>query len=186
MMTGDVIGRIRQETQIWHEICCNSLKRRAQEGWRSRAVYCPHVSHFSSSKDTCTMLVSGPSLPVRRYVWSFSRSRQPLLRHRQFRSRKPATNPLPFSTWRYGQCTYSCALGVGISGSHPDTSIRIDASNASERAMPTGGPRRNLAIQRNSYAYLRRSGRAILRYTLELLIQYWFSVVTLPERRSPC
>src|SRR5690349_7862753 len=72
------------------------------------------------------------------------------------------------------------ALGVGIPGSHPDTSIRIDASNARERAMPTGGPRRNLAIPRNSYAYLRRSGRAILRYTLELLIQYWFSVVTLP------
>jgi len=24
-----------------------------------------------------------------------------------------------------------------------------------------------------------------LRYALELLIQYWFSAVTLPERRSP-
>jgi DNA-binding response OmpR family regulator len=24
-----------------------------------------------------------------------------------------------------------------------------------------------------------------LRYTLELLMRYWFSVVTLPERRSP-
>jgi hypothetical protein len=49
------------------------------------------------------MLVIGPSLPVLRYVWSFSRSRQPLLRHWQFRPRKFATDPLPLSTWRDGQ-----------------------------------------------------------------------------------
>jgi hypothetical protein len=48
------------------------------------------------------MLVIGPSLPVLRYLWSFSRSRQPLLRHWQFRSQKFATTPLPLSTWRYG------------------------------------------------------------------------------------
>ena len=48
------------------------------------------------------MLVIGPSLPVLWYLWSFLRSRQPLLRHWQFRPRKFATNPLPWSTWRCG------------------------------------------------------------------------------------
>lgn len=47
------------------------------------------------------MLVIGPSLPVLRYLWSFSRSRQPLLRHWQFRSQKFAMTSLPLSTWRY-------------------------------------------------------------------------------------
>src|SRR5712691_3195207 len=88
--------------QIWHGICCNSLKRRAQEGWRLVTVRRPHVSNFSSAKDTYTMLVIGLSLPVLRYLWSFSRSRQPLLRHWQFCPRKLATNPLRLPTWRYG------------------------------------------------------------------------------------
>jgi len=66
------------------------------------AVYRSHVSNFSSSKDTYSMLVIGPSLPILRYLWSFSRSRQPLLRHWQFRPRKLATNPLRLPTWRYG------------------------------------------------------------------------------------
>jgi hypothetical protein len=74
----------------------------AQDSWRSIAVHRPHVSNCSSSKDTCTMLVSGPSLPILRYLWSSSHSREPLLRHWQFRGRKPATNLLPLSTWRYG------------------------------------------------------------------------------------
>jgi hypothetical protein len=68
----------------------------------SIAAHCPHVSNCSSSKDTCTMLVSGPSLPVLWYLWSSSRFREPLLRHWQFRPRQLATNPLPLSTWRYG------------------------------------------------------------------------------------
>ena len=65
------------------------------------------------------MLVIGPSLPVLRYLWSFSRSRQPLLRHWQFRSQKFATTPLPLSTWRYGAVHNAYALGVGTSGYHP-------------------------------------------------------------------
>ena len=47
------------------------------------------------------MLVIGPSLPVLRYLWSFSRSRQPLRRHWRFRPGNLATNPLPFSIWYY-------------------------------------------------------------------------------------
>ena len=74
----------------------------AQDSWCSIAVHRLHVSNCSSSKDTCIMLVSAPSLPVLRYLWSSSRSREPLLRHWQFRPRKLATNPLPLSTWRYG------------------------------------------------------------------------------------
>jgi hypothetical protein len=102
LMARDVVGRVGYETQIWHGICCNSLKRRAQEGWRSVAVHRPHVSNFSSSKDPCTMLVIGPSLPVRRYLWPFSRSRQLLLRPLQFRLKKLATDPRSWSTRRYG------------------------------------------------------------------------------------
>ena len=101
MMARDVLRRAEQEIQIWHEICCNSLKRMVQDSWRSVAVHRPHISNCSSSKDTCTMLVSGPSLPVLWYLWSSSRSRKPLPRHWQFHPRKLATNPFPLSTWRY-------------------------------------------------------------------------------------
>jgi CheY-like chemotaxis protein len=63
------------------------------------------------------MLVIGPSLPVLRYLWSFSRSRQPLRRQRQFRPRKLATNHLPLSTWRYGavQRSWEKCLEAGVS-----------------------------------------------------------------------
>jgi hypothetical protein len=152
MLARDVVGRTGQRTQIWHEICCNSLKRRAQGGWHSIAVYRPHVSHFSSAKDPCTMLVIGPSLPVLRYLWSFSRSRQPLLRHWQFRPRKLATYPFPLSTWRYGAVHMSLCTGRWDMY-HPDIRIRLDASK-----------RRNLSIPRHSYAYSRRSGRAMFRW----------------------
>jgi hypothetical protein len=120
MIARAVVGREGWATQIWHGICCAALKSRVQEGWRSTAVRRPHGSNFASSKDTCPMLVIGPPLPVLRYLWSFSRSRQPLLRPWQFRLRKLATTPLPWSTWRYGQCTGTCAPGVGTSGYHPD------------------------------------------------------------------
>jgi len=102
MMARDMVSSAEYETQIWHEICCNSLKRMAQDSWRSIAVHRPYISNCSSSKDTCTMLVSGSSLLVLRYLWSSSNSREPLLRHWQFRPRKLATLPLPLSTWRYG------------------------------------------------------------------------------------
>jgi hypothetical protein len=46
------------------------------------------------------MLVIGLSLPVLWYLWSFSRFKQPLLRHWQFRFGKPATHPLLLSTRR--------------------------------------------------------------------------------------
>ena len=48
------------------------------------------------------MLVIGPSLPVVRYLWSFSHSRQPLPGHWHFCLRKSATNPLPLPTWHRG------------------------------------------------------------------------------------
>ena len=53
-------------------------------------------------KGTYTMLVIGLSLPVVRYLWSFSRSRQPLPRHEYVCLRKFAMNPLPLPTWRHG------------------------------------------------------------------------------------
>ena len=49
------------------------------------------------------MLVSGLSLPVLRYVWSSSRSREPLLRPWQFRPRKPTM--LSLGAIHRGMCT---------------------------------------------------------------------------------
>ena len=74
------------------------------------------------------MLVIGPSLPVLRYLWSFSRSRQPLLRHWQFRSQKFATTPLPLSTWRYGAVHTCLYTALGHLGTTPATRVRIDTS----------------------------------------------------------
>src|SRR5262245_45951739 len=150
-MARDVVSRAEQETQIWHEICCNSLKRTAQDSWSSIAVHHPYISNCSSSKDTCTMLVSGPSLPVLRYLWSSSRFREPLLRPWQFRPRKLATLSLPSSTWHYETVHWSMCTG-----------------------------RRDIWIPPRSPVNCAR-----LRYTLELLMRYWFSVVILPQRRSP-
>lgn len=63
------------------------------------------------------MLVTGLSLPVGRYVWSFSRSRQPLPGHGYVCLRKFAMNPLPLPTWRHGAGI--CVLGIRISGCNP-------------------------------------------------------------------
>ena len=66
-------------------------------------VYHPHVSNFSSSKDTYAILVIGPSLPVIWYLWSFSRPRQPLPGPWHFFClRKFIANFLPLLTWRRG------------------------------------------------------------------------------------
>jgi len=87
------------------------------------------------------MLVIGPFLPVVRYLWSFSRSRQPLLRHWQFRPRKLATHPLPLSTWRYGAGHRNMCPGrwdIWVPPRPPE--YALDTSHARERAMPTQQP----------------------------------------------
>jgi Response regulator receiver domain len=112
----------------------------AQDSWRSSAAHCPHVSNCSSSKDTCTMLVSGPSLPVVRYLWSSSRSREPLLRHWQFRPRKLATNPLPLSTWRYGAVHRNMCTGRRDIWIPPWPPEYASIHPTLGRAMPTRQP----------------------------------------------
>ena len=113
----------------------------AQDSWRSSAAHCPHVSNCSSSKDTCTMLVSGPSLPVLQYLWSSSRTREPLLRYWQFRSRKPATNPLPLSTWRYGAVHRNMCTGRWDIWIPPRPLEYASIHPTLERAMPARQPR---------------------------------------------
>ena len=174
MMARDVVGRAGCTRQIWHEICCNSLKRRAQEGWRSVAMHRPHVSDFSSSKDTCAMLVIGPSLPVVQYLRSFSHSSQPLLCAGSSASESLLQTFPPGPHGAMEQCTCSCALGVGTSGYHPDhQNTHRDIQNL-------------LCYQLSANSYMVKPvdfGR--LRSTLQLLMRCWFSVVRLPERRSP-
>ena len=125
---------------VWHEICCNSLKRIVQDSWRSIAVHRPYVSNCSSSKDTCIMLVSGPSLPVLRYLWSSLRSRKPLLRHRQFAPESLLRTLSPGPHVAMGQCTGTCALGVGTSGYHPRSPEYVSRYSMLGRAMPTRQP----------------------------------------------
>ena len=79
------------------------------------------------------MLVSGPSLPILRYLWSSSRFREPLLKHWQFRPRQLATNPLPLSTWRYGAVLQEhMHWALGHLDTTPAIRVRIDTSNARE------------------------------------------------------
>jgi hypothetical protein len=79
------------------------------------------------------MLVSNPSLPVLQYLWSSSRTREPLLRNWQFHSRKHATNPLPLSTWRYGAVHRNMCTGRwDIWIPPPVTRVRIEVFNAGE------------------------------------------------------
>ena len=65
-------------------------------------VHRPHTLNLSSPKDTCTMLVIGPSLPVLQYLWSFFHAKQPLPRHWQFSLSKLATDHLPCPAWHHG------------------------------------------------------------------------------------
>jgi len=193
------------------------------------------------------MLVSAPSLPVLRYLWSSSRSREPLLRHWQFRPRKLATNPLPLSTWRYGavhrnMCTGRWDIWIPprppeYASIHPTLERAMPARQLREESFDTTQLLRVLtALRKGNFSVcsiqsVRRFSRlpiiavaakampgdkdcrtpwrhslggvdlwrrlnansymvklvhfARLRYALELLVRYWFSVVILPQRRSP-
>jgi hypothetical protein len=193
------------------------------------------------------MLVSGPSLPVLRYLWSSLRSRKPLLRHRQFAPESLLRTLSPGPHGAMGQCTGTCALGVGTSGYHPRSPEYVSRYSMLGRAMPTRQPteesfettqllrvltalrkgdfpvRSIRSIRRFSYLPIiavaakampgdkdcrtpwrhslggvdlwRRLNAnsymvklvhfARLRHALELLVRYWFSVVILPQRRSP-
>src|SRR5262249_32889391 len=118
---------------------------------------------FSSSKDTYAMLVIGPSLPVVRYLWSFSRSRQPLPGHWHcFCLRKFAMNPLPLLTWRRGaehMFLYHRRRDIWVQP--PDTRVYIDTSNTRERAIPTRMPREESLDTMPLLPILKASGRAI-------------------------
>jgi hypothetical protein len=83
-------------------------------------MYRPHVLGFLSSKDTRAMLVIGLSLPVVQYLWPFSRSSQPLLSAGSSAPASLLQTLSPCSHGAMGQCTCSCALGVGTSGYHLD------------------------------------------------------------------
>ena len=132
------------------------------------------------------MLVIGPSLPVVQCLWPFSRSSQPLLSTGSSAPASLLQTLSPCSHGAMGQCTCSCALGVGTSGYHPDHQnthryiqnlLRITLSQQSiEVRMP----------QPLCPSYMVKPVNfERLRSTLELVMRYWFSVVTLPERRSP-
>lgn len=113
--------------------------------------------NFSSSKDTYAMLVIGPSLPVVRYLWSFSRSRHPLPGHWHFFCfRKFAMNPLPLLTCRRSaehMCLYHRRRDIWVQPRLPECAL-IHPTRGREPYQP-GCPRTNLSIPRHSCIYSR-------------------------------
>ena len=120
-------------------------------------MYHPHVSNFSSSKDTYAMLVIGPSLPVVRYWWSFSRSRQPLPGHWHFFClRKFAMNPLPLLPWHRGaehMFLYHRRRDIWGQPRTPECAL-IHPTRGREPYQP-GRPGKNLSIPCHSCIYSR-------------------------------
>jgi hypothetical protein len=121
------------------------------------------------------MSVIGLSLLVMRYLWSFSRSRQSLPGHGHFCLGKFLTNPLPLPTWRHGRSSrYRRAERPWI--------IPVVVCTAS--AQPH---KHNIDVcyQLGVHSYrMKPMDFERLRYALGLLMRYWFSVITPPERRS--
>ena len=120
-------------------------------------MYHPHISNFSSSKDTYAMLVIGPSLPVVRYWWSFSRSRQPLPGHWHFFClRKFAMNPLPLLPWHRGaehMFLYHRRRDIWVQPRTPECAL-IHPTRGREPYQP-GRPGKNLSIPCHSCIYSR-------------------------------
>ena len=134
-----------------------------------------HILNFSScQKDIYTMSVIGLSLSVVRYLWSFSRSRQPLPGHGHSCLGKFLTSPLPLPTWRHGRSSryHRAAWPLWIipvvvcttSAQLHNIDVRYSLGVHSSRMKPMNFER--------------------LRYALELLMRYCFGVITLPGRRS--
>ena len=120
-------------------------------------VYHTHVSNFSSSKDTYAMLVIGPSLPVVWYLWSFSRSRQPLPGPWHFFClRKFIANFLPLLTWRRGVEPMSLYHRRRDIWGQPRTSecALIHLTRGREPSQ-SGCPGKNLSIPCHSCLYSR-------------------------------
>jgi hypothetical protein len=142
------------------------------------------------------MLVIGPFLSVRRYVWSFSRSRQPLLRPWQFRLTKLATHPLPLSTRGYRAVHMFLCPGrwdIWVPPRPPEAvSTHLSMHTYAHLLLEDVGNTVNGEARAKLQTVGHLAQRMVkpvdferLRQALELLMQYWFSVVTLPARRAP-